>query len=101
MTLKKSSLSEKDQGKWMSVLVPEFMSSEDSDSEQAGTIIKHPIKWRSARADEFFKTLDGVKAKSRSDQSKRQTMERYLSGSYSDRPMPIGKYPSWAINQEK
>ena len=86
MTLKKSSLimSEKDQGKWMSVLVPEFTSSEDSDSEQAGTIIKHPIKWRSARADEFFKTLDSVKAKSRSDQSKRQTMERYLSGSYSD-----------------
>ena len=31
--LKKSSLSEKDHGKWMSVLVPEFMSSEDSDSE--------------------------------------------------------------------
>ena len=63
MTLKKSSLSEKDQGKWMSVLVPEFMSSKDSDSEQAGTIIKHPIKWRSAKADEFFKTLDAVKAK--------------------------------------
>ena len=51
----------------MSVLVPEFMSSKDSDSEQAGTIIKHPIKWRSARADEFFKTLDGVKAKSQRD----------------------------------
>ena len=37
-------MSEKDQGKWMSVLVPEFMSSEDSDSEQTGMIIKHPLK---------------------------------------------------------
>ena len=24
-----------------------------------------------------------------------------LSGSYSDRPMPTGKYPGWATNQEK
>ena len=62
----------------MSVLVPEFMSSKDSDSEQAGTIIKHLIKWRSARADEFFKTLDDVKTKSRSDQSKRQWNDTFL-----------------------
>ena len=95
--MQKSSLSEKDQSKWMSVLVPEFMSSEDSDIEQAGTIIKHPLEWRSARVNDFFKSLDAMKSKSRSDQSKRQTMERCLSGSYSTRPKPSGKYPSWSI----
>ena len=40
----------------MSVLVPEFMSSEDSDMSK----LVHPIKWRSAKADVFFKTLDAV-----------------------------------------
>ena len=95
-------MGKKDQGKWMSVLVPEFMSSEDSDSEQAGTLIKCPLKWRSPKVDDFFKSLDKLTDKGRSDQSKKQTMERCLSGAYSERPVPTGrKCPSWTIIQEK
>lgn len=51
-------MNEKDQAKWISVIIQEFMSSEDSDDEGAGTIIKHPLQWRSPKVDDFFKNLD-------------------------------------------
>ena len=77
----------------MSVLVPEFMSSEDSD---------------------MSKLVQSSNIRSNGDQPRqmcfsrrwmlwsiKETMERYLSGSYSNHSLPTGKYLSWAINQEK
>ena len=63
-------LNDKDKEKWMKVITTE-VSSEDSESEDADTIVFKPLPWRSQRVTKFFYTLDNVKA-SKSSQAQRQ-----------------------------
>ena len=59
--------------KFLAVLVPEFMSSEESreDSENDNTYTIRAIPWPSSRVDKLFDQLDGEVLRSMSKQSKR------------------------------
>ena len=75
----------------LGVLVPEFMSSKESDdydSESEERYIVQPIPWRSAKVDD---QLDEETKRSMSKQSKRQLEEHILSKEPPDasRKIPI------------
>jgi hypothetical protein len=97
--LERSTVNEHQKSKIMTVVFPEFMSSEESDdcdSESEEKYLVRPIPWRS-KVDEIFYQLDEETKRSMSKQSKRQLKERILSKELSNRPVPQGKYPSWAF----
>ena len=71
-SLEKSSLPERDKQKWKAVMTTEFMSSEDSDPEDAKTFTKRSIPWRSDKVTKFFCELDKTKEEQRFGQGKRQ-----------------------------
>ena len=97
--LERSTVNDHQKSKYLAVLVPEFMSSEESgeDSENEDTYTVRAIPWRSSRVDNLFDQLDGEVLRSMSKQSKRQLKKRILSEEHSDRPIPSGKFPSWAF----
>lgn len=97
--LERSTVNDHQKSKYLAVLVPEFMSSEESgeDSENEDTYTVRAIPWRSSRVDNLFDQLDGEVLRSMSKQSKRQLKKRVLSEEHSDRPIPSGKFPSWAL----
>lgn len=81
----------------------EFMSSEESDPDDSGSLLKRSIPWRSNKVDEFFSELDKTQEKHRTGQGKRQRKARVLVGEMSSRPIVTvnahgKKIPSWAIN---
>ena len=52
---KRRSYSEKDKKKWEKVLIPEFMSSDESGTEDGkGVIFVKKIPWRSPKVETFF-----------------------------------------------
>ena len=79
----------------------EFMSSEESDTEDSENLLEPP--WRSNKVNNFFSELDKLQEKHRTGQGKRQRKTRVLIGESSSRPVPISvggkKSPSWAINE--
>ena len=97
--LERSTVNDHQKSKFLAVLVPEFMSSEESgeDSENEDTYTVRAIPWRSSRVDNLFDQLDGEVLRSMSKQSKRQLKKRILSEEHSGRPIPSGKFPSWAF----
>lgn len=100
--LEKSSLSERDKLKWKALMSSDFMSSEESDPEDTGTLIKRTISWRSDKVSDFFYELDRIQEESRTGQGKRQRKSRILVSDCSPRPVPVAnaygkKIPSWAI----
>ena len=101
-TLTKSSLPEKDKRKWKSVLIKEFMSSEESESDdESSPLVKRTIPWRSSKVSNFFTELDKHSDSYKSTQSRRQTRARALSDVASARPLPAGKFPDWALSVDK
>ena len=80
----------------------EFMSSEESDTEDSENLLKRSIPWRSNKVNNFFYELDKLQEKHRTGQGK-QRKTRVLIGESSSRPVPISvggeKSPSWAINE--
>ena len=98
--LNKSSQSEKNKKKWMTVITSEFMSSEESDSDGGGCLFKKELPWRSRKVSNFFAELDAFVDESKSKVAKRQTRQRVLNGEPSSRSIPSGKqFPSWALSQ--
>ena len=80
----------------MSVITPEFMSSEESDVGDC--LFKKEIPWRSKKVTDFFSELDTFIDSSKSNVAKRQTRQRVLDGGVSLRHIPSSKQiPSWAI----
>ncbi len=94
--LSKSSLSEKDK-KWLTIIIPDFMSSEDSCSDSGNHLVKRELPWRSSKVSNFFTELDTFTDDSKSCMAKRQTWQRILDGEVSSRGVPSGKFPSWAL----
>ena len=92
----RSSLDEKAKEKWGKVLVSDMMSSEESDGE---TIFVKELPWRSATVNRFFQTLDEENLKTKSEQAKRQTKHRVMSGT-STRPKPSKNLPPWSIDHD-
>ena len=81
----------------MTVMTPEFMSSDHSCSESEDTLETKPLEWRSRKVTQFFYNLDEHSEKGKSAQSKKQTKPRVLSDCPSTRHSPAGKIPSWAV----
>ena len=76
------------------------MSSEESDGENDGIVVK-PLPWTSNKLADFLHNLDVVNVESKTMQSKRQRKERVISSEASTRPKPTAadasKFPKWAI----
>lgn len=95
--LEKSSLSERDKGKWRALMSTECMSSEESDPDDTESLIKHELTWRADKVANFFNELDKQLEKQRSGQGKRQRKTRVFGNEVSSsRPIPSKKFPSWA-----
>ena len=67
----------------------EFMSSEESDTEDSENLLERSIPWRSNKVNNFFSELDKLQEKHRTGQGKRQRKTRVLIGESSSRPVPI------------
>lgn len=90
----KRKYSDVDKKKWLKVLVPEMMSSEDSGDDEKNYV--KPLNWRSPLVKNFFTDLDQEFHASKSAQAKRQTKGREIASEDSSRPVPTG-IPGWAI----
>ena len=93
-------VSDADRDKLAKVLVPEFMSSEDSCGSDEDTITIRPLPWRSRKVSDFFTTLSEHAQENKSNQAKRQTKRRIV-GDVSDRSKPLDdSIPKWAFAKE-
>lgn len=70
------------------VLIPEFMSSEESCGSDDDKIAVKPLTWRSSKVSEFFSVLSETAHKSKTKQAQRQTKQRII-GDVSTRPKPL------------
>lgn len=93
---KKRKYSEADRKKWLKVIVPDMMSSEDSGDDGDEKNYVKPLDWRSPLIKDFFIDLDQEFSVNKSAQAKRQTKVREVSSVSSSRPVPTNM-PSWAI----
>lgn len=85
--------------KWLPIMTADFMSSEDSASDEEDAIIVRPLEWRNEKVTRVFNQLDEKTLRSKTPQAKRQRKSSVLSTSFSQHPQPISaKYPSWAFN---
>ena len=81
------------------VLIPEFMSSEESCGSDDDRIALKPLPWRSSKISEFFSVLSDTAHKNKTKQAQRQTKERII-GDVSTRPKPLdSSIPSWAFSK--
>lgn len=75
-------MSDKDKSKWMAVLHPGFILSDNSasgtDSED-DTLVIQALEWRSKKVMEFFYQLDVYVEEGKSAQAKKQTKECLLT----------------------
>ena len=93
-------MSQEQKKKWMACLVPELMSSEESEGEdEQSEFIVHPLVWRSDKVTNFLHKLDHKKQTSTSQRSKRMTMKRTV-GLPSDRLLPAS-LPDWMVKNLK
>ena len=94
--LKKTS----DSDLWVKVLIPEMMSSEESDIDEDDVeILKvHPLPWRANKVTRMFQQLDLEVSRSKTPQSRRQRKKR-VTGETSDRQKPDrdGNLPNWVF----
>ena len=90
-----SSFSDEQFSLWKTVLVRNFMSSEESAEEDDGVgdkqhiLVVKPLPWRAPKVSRFFKRLDKRAEKAKSKQSKQQTLPRFETEEPSDRPKPL------------
>ena len=100
---KTSTMTDEQKKKWMPCLVPDLMSSEESDDECDGeeqsTFKVHPLLWRSDKVTAFIKKLDLKNKSSTSQQSKRMAMKRSM-GLPSDR-LPPDSLSDWMVKNTK
>lgn len=95
--LKNSRLTEDQKKKWLAVMTNNFMSSEESWTEDS--IVVHPLPWRTEYVNKMFRKIDAYCESKKSPQAKRQTKRREY-GMASSRPEPdINEdLPRWAVN---
>ena len=92
--LKNSRLTEMQRQKWMKVMTNDFMSSEESDDDNA--IVIRPLEWRSTYVNEMFTRIASFSQNKKSPQAKRQTKTR-VYGQPSSHSCPMDS-PGWAVN---
>ena len=82
--VKNSDLQESVEMKWIEIINVDFMSSEESETED-GELLTKILPWRAPKVTKFFKVLDEANEKEKSSQSKRQSKKRVLSDRASER----------------
>ncbi len=85
--LKEKNLEQKEEKKYMSALLIDYMSSEDSDSEDESIFITRPLTWLSDEYREIMQRLDRKYTRSLNAQGKRLKSKR-KEGAASQRPCP-------------
>ena len=96
---KSSTMTDEQKKKWMPCLVPDMMSSEESedgDEEQAMFQV-HPLLWRSDKVTVFIKKLDLKSKNCTSQRSKRMAVKRSI-GLPSDR-LPPDSLSEWMVKK--
>ena len=80
--------------KWLSVLVPSFMTSEESRNKEDGqpTLYIKPLPWRSTEVTEAFKVLDSMAFELKSRRAISQMFKRSTCGTNSERPKPVAEF---------
>ncbi len=90
-----SALSEEKKKTWNEILVPAFMSSEESDMEDdKPVLLVKSLPWRASKVSRFLKQMDAKGEKKKSKRSILQTMTR-LPGPVSNRLLPTTFEPSF------
>lgn len=81
---------------WKKVVVPELISSEESDMDEEEEVLKvHSIPWRAHKVTAMFERLNSEAYKSKTPQSKRQRKRRVTGESYQrQRPADLN-LPNW------
>ncbi len=95
-TLTKASGPDIEKEKWKKVLLPDVISSEESDIEDEGVIIIKLLVWCSQRVSGMFRDLDDAGQQQKSGQARRQQRTRVIGTCPSTRAMPDG-LPKWAV----
>ena len=77
MLAKSSVLTDETKKKWKPVLIPELMSSEESDDSDDGnaSFTVHPILWRSDKVTNFLHRLDQKKNNNCTQRSRRMSLK--------------------------
>ena len=80
------------------VLIPEMISSDESDKDEQGKSIfsVKELRWRSDRVNNFFNKLDDSLDKRKSEQAIRQSNARIRGRKVSTRPSPVSA-PKWSM----
>ena len=87
-----------DSALWTKVLIPEMMSSEESDMDEEEVLKVHTYPWRSSKVSRMFKQLDIVALKDKTPQSRRQRKRRTV-GECSGRERPTEhNLPNWVFS---
>ena len=90
---------EEQRRRWSDVLKPDFMSSEESAVDGGDEVlVVRCLPWRSPQVDQLLKKLDDKCFLEKKPLARRQTKRRVV-GPPSDRPVPIGNIPGWALNK--
>lgn len=91
---------DKDKEKWSKILSIEFMSSDESGTDDGkDVLITKPLIWESEAVASFKRALDDQSFQQKSPLAKRQ-MKTRKRGMPSFRPKPSGEFPLWAFVDE-
>ena len=91
--IEQSDSSETAKEKWKEIIIPEMISSEESDSENEDVIIVKPLIWRSQKVMGTFRELDAANESTKTKQARR----RVIGAVPSERSKP-DNVPKWALN---
>ena len=85
-----------DKGKWLKVLEPDMMSSEESDEEDPHVNLVKIVPLRADVVQDFLYDLDDQYYAEKSAKAKRQTKRRVFCDKISTRPLLGDQFPKWA-----
>lgn len=90
-----TAINEERKGKWKEVLVPSFISSEESgeDEDDRPVLYVKKLPWRSHSVTKFFQQLDHKANKNKSKRALLQTLPR-VPGRLSQRTKPVTEFDS-------
>ena len=90
---------EEQRKKWIDILKADFMSSEESDVDNGDEVlVVRSLPWRTSQVNQLFQRLDDMRLLEKKPLALRQTKRRVV-GAPSNRPIPCGNVPAWAINK--
>ena len=101
MLAKSSVLTDEAKKKWKPALIPELMSSEESDDSDEGnaSFTVHPILWRSDKVTNFLYRLDQKKSNNSTQRSRRMSLKQKV-GLPSDR-LPPASLLDWMVKRNQ